>query len=100
MKKKLASVILLAVVAACAAIHKAAWFPYVGCPREALIEHWGEGHGFFDGSTYDARETLWYHQRCIAGDRGCKIKPGKDTKHTSYAIYIHNGVIERIDRYY
>ena len=100
MKKKIAGVILLTVVAACATTQKGAWFPYVGCPRQELIEHWGEGHGFFDGSIYDVRETVWYHKRCLAGDRGCKIKPGKDTKHTSYAIYIHHGVIERIDRHY
>lgn len=40
--------------------------------------------------AYHVKETFWYHKRCIAGDRGCKIKPGKDTKHTSTAIYIED----------
>jgi hypothetical protein len=100
MKNRLAGVMLLTVVAACATSQKVAWFPYVGCPRQELIEHWGEGHSFFDGSIYDVRETVWYHKRCLAGDKGCKIKPGKDTKHSSFAIYIHNGLIERIERHH
>jgi len=100
MKKRLASVILLTVVAACGTTQKEAWFPYVGCSRQELIEHWGEGHSFFDGSIYDVKETVWYHKHCLFRDEGCTIKPGKDTKHTSYAIYIHNGVIERINRHY
>jgi len=101
MKNKLVSIILLTVVAACTTTggHKD-WFPYVGCPRQELIEHWGEGHSFFDGSIYDMKETAWYHKRCRAGDRGCKIMPGKDTRRLSYAIYIHNDVIERIERHH
>ena len=100
MKNQLTGVILLTVVAACATTQKEAWFPYVGCPRQELIEHWGEGHSFFDGSIYDVKETAWYHKRCRAGDRGCKIMPGKDTRRLSYAIYIHNDVIERIERHH
>jgi hypothetical protein len=100
MKNKVAGIMLLIVFAACAANQKDAWFPYVGCPRQELIEHWGEGHSFFDGSIYDVRETVWYHQRCFSGNKGCKINPGKDTKQISYAIYIHNDVIERIERHH
>jgi len=99
MKNTLASVLLLIVASACATTQKEAWFPYVGCSRQELIQHWGDGHSFFDGSIYDVRETVWYHKRCLSRDRGCKIKPGKDTKQISYAIYIRNDVIERIERH-